>query len=1073
MRSRKRFMSLVAGGTLALAVPLCGAMLAQRMFPESRFQHLPLHSLLEATGGLIAIAIASILIVERARRENNRHYPVMAAALISMGVLDLFQAGVAVGDNFIWLHSVGTCLGGVVFALVWYRTWLQKHGARWMPSIALAASVSLGTLSCLFASSLPTMIWADQFTLAPRLLNGIGGLGFLVACGFFVRRFYLAARYEDWLFLSCTLMLGTAAILFGLSTLWDATWWWWHLLRIFAYAAALAYAMQVFFRTETELIQLNRQLVVSNKTLDESVRSTTADLHVAHRELAKHQHLLSTLVENIPDPVFFKDLEGRFFRANQAMASSCGLESPEAMLGKTDADIWTTDFAQQTDVDEQAIIRSGKPLINKEELLVRPDGRQRWVLVTKMPLKDESGNVVGTCGIARDITERKHQEERISRINHQLEHLNEELLTSEKRYRGLVDHSPEAILMLDLDSQLFVDGNDSALKIFGISREQLLRSRPNDLSPPLQPDGKTSDEKAHEYIRQAYAEGVAVFDWVHQRIDGGLVECEVRLVSHPDRNRRMIRASVIDNSWRKSLERELRSARDQAERSSRAKSEFLANMSHEIRTPLNAVIGLTEAVLRTELSESQRDHLSTVVDSAESLLSVINDILDFSKIEAGHLQMEHADFNLRDLLDDTLKSLALRAEHRGNVMLCDCDADVPATLVGDPLRLRQVMTNLLNNAIKFTERGEILVRVGVAKRIGDDRVRLHVVVKDSGIGIQPDQMDRLFEAFEQADSSTTRQYGGTGLGLSICAQLVKLMEGKIWAESDSQHGSEFHFEAEFGVASGEPQVLPDGDLLVGVGVLVVEPNPTNRAILEQMLVAKQMSPVAVASIPEALEVIDRSPATPHPIRVALLDDHVGDPQSLLQVAGDGKTRLPIRVVVMGVVEGQRDATAGAAAWLTKPVKQSELFQVLCKVLQSDRPRVTAVPVAATPEIVLPPLDILLVEDSVVNRTVAIAILRGHRVEIAENGRQALEQLERRAFDVVLMDVQMPEMDGYEATAAIRRREQGTDRHQYIIAMTAHAIQGDRELCLAAGMDDYVSKPVRRETLIAAIAKANP
>ncbi|QDV67010.1 hypothetical protein Poly24_07010 [Rosistilla carotiformis] len=226
MRSRKRFMSLVAGGTLALAVPLCGAMLAQRMFPEARCQHLPLHSLLESMGGLIAIAIANILIVERARRENNRHYPVMAAALIPMGVLDLFQAGVEVGDNFIWLHSVGTCLGGVVFALVWYRTWLQKHGARWMPSIALAASVSLGTLSCLFAPSVPTMIWDDQFTLASRLLNGIGGLGFLIACGFFTRRFYLAGRYEDWLFLSCTLMLGTAAILFGLSTLWDATWWW-------------------------------------------------------------------------------------------------------------------------------------------------------------------------------------------------------------------------------------------------------------------------------------------------------------------------------------------------------------------------------------------------------------------------------------------------------------------------------------------------------------------------------------------------------------------------------------------------------------------------------------------------------------------------------------------------------------------------------------------------------------------------------------------------------------------------------------------------------------------------------
>ncbi len=550
--------------------------------------------------------------------------------------------------------------------------------------------------------------------------------------------------------------------------------------------------------------------------------------------------------------------------------------------------------------------------------------------------------------------------------------------------------------------------------------------------------------------------------------------------------------------------RELEVACDNAEQANRAKSEFLANMSHEIRTPLNAVIGLSEIVLKSELTELQRQYLGTVVDSAESLLAVINDILDFSKIEAGRLDLERITFNLHDIVGDTLDSLALRAQLREIELACFIDPQLPDFLIGDPGRLRQVLTNLVGNAIKFTDQGEVVVRVEaegvreVSERSASVTTRLFFSVRDTGIGISPGNLDRLFEKFQQADTSTTRRYGGTGLGLSISQKLVDLMGGQIGVESTPGAGSTFHFTAEFGVPISDNEHDPLCGVqqkLANMRMLIVDDNATNRLILEEIAVARGLAPLVADSAAMALEQLQSLAEAGTPIELVLSEAHMPDTDGyeLAEQIRRASPDLPIILLTSGDQSGdlQRCKELRIAARLMKPLKQPELFNALQRVFglsaerddsfinlatQAERrPKesVRRLSLAAPRTPHLPPQRILLVEDSRANQQVALAVLseQAHQVVTANNGKEALVLLEGKTFDLVLMDVQMPVMDGYEATAAIRHRESETSEHLPIIAMTAHALKGDREQCLAAGMDDYVSKPVRREELFAAIARS--
>jgi PAS domain S-box-containing protein len=786
----------------------------------------------------------------------------------------------------------------------------------------------------------------------------------------------------------------------------------------------------------------------------------------AEAEEERQRIILQTVLTGMSEGVVVADRKGRFKLFNPMARKLLGIgpRDEDATRWSPAENLLRADTKTPFPPRELPLARAvnGESVDNVPIVVRQNDSAsERTINVTARPLW---GRFEGGVVVLHDITEQKQAEQKLQE--------------SEARFRLIVEGAKDyGIFMLDPHGNV-ATWNAGAERITGYAAEEIVGRR----FSSFYPQEAIGDGLPERELRVAAAEGRFEDEGWRIRKDGSRFWATVVIAALHDESGQLVGFSNItrDLTDRKNAELVLERARDAAEAANRAKGEFLANMSHEIRTPMNGIIGMTELLLDSELTPEQRESLTLVMGSAESLMTVINDILDFSKVEAGKLELDPIEFNLRDLFGDALKTLAIRAHRAGLELACDIDAEIPEILVGDPGRLRQVLVNLIANAVKFTPEGEIVVQARL-KQADADTCRIEFSVTDTGIGIPPEKRTVIFEPFSQADGSTTRRFGGTGLGLTISARIVALMGGRIEVDSETGKGSKFHFEANFGLVKLDCDLQHANEPidLRGIPVLVVDDNATNRRILIGMLRNWGMRPREAASGPLAIDELRRALTAGRPYRLLLVDQVMPgmDGFSLLEELGRMPGLAPSTIMMLTSLDHQTDGARcrrlKLVSYFVKPVKSNELKAAVRTALRGapqEQPVTSCLRDDAEPASHAEsqrPLRILLVEDNPINQRVALELLakQGHTLSAAGNGKEALAALDRDDFDVVFMDVQMPEMNGFEATQAIRAREAGTDRHLPVVAMTAHAMAADRERCLAAGMDEYISKPIQTKELV--------
>ncbi|WP_300669833.1 cache domain-containing protein [Desulfoluna sp.] len=768
--------------------------------------------------------------------------------------------------------------------------------------------------------------------------------------------------------------------------------------------------------------------------------------------LLKQRSLLEAIFASTTDLLMLKDKRGVYRMVNAACTAFMALDR-QAIEGRTDWELFPPEQAELFSKGDPEVLKQGEPII--DEWAFTRKGTLKSLLISKTAVLEGNGTITGVLCSARDITNVRLAQE--------------ELQQSEERFRSLFRDTADPVFLIEENK--YIDCNQAALHILRMATiEEVVDTHPSRFSPTLQPDGTPSAPAIDRLMSKALNEGPITYEWMHRRADGEAFWADVSLTPIAFQKRQVLHCVMRDITERKEMEQQRRDALGQAKEASQAKSSFLANMSHEIRTPMNGVIGMIELLLDTRLTEEQREYAKTAQASGESLLSLINDILDFSKIEAGKLDLDILNFDLRAMLDDLVRMMALNAEEKKIEFICAPAPEIPSYLKGDPGRLKQILINLTGNAVKFTEKGEVSVHVELLEDTGQ-KVLLKFSVKDTGIGISPKKQPLIFKSFQQVDASTTRQFGGTGLGLTISKQLVGLMKGQIGVISQEGKGSHFWFTLPLDKQKTQPPP-PPLTILKGLRMLVVDDNHTNRRLLTSQLTAWGIRSDAVSSGANALSHLTLAQTEGDPYRLAILDMQMPemDGETLGRTIRSHSEHKETRLVMMTSMARRDDAKRmqeiGFSSYLIKPVRQKDLYEALSLVMES-KPAGDGTPTLVPPQVVEESKRrterILLVEDNLTNQKLALLLLKkmGFQAVAVANGKKALHALSETSYDLILMDVQMPEMDGHEATRRIRTPDSPVlNRTVPIIAMTAFAMKGDREACLNAGMDDYLSKPIR-------------
>ena len=796
-------------------------------------------------------------------------------------------------------------------------------------------------------------------------------------------------------------------------------------------------------------------------TLASSLGSAIARKQVTD-QLRQQEKFPRDVLDAIPSHIFVKDRTNRYVLVNEAFAQFLG-KTPSDVIGRDSSEfIKSKEEKKQQQREDQLVLENGKEKIVPLQKAVDKAGAVQWYQSVKRPLTLENGHAHYLVGVTTNITKRKLAEDALA--------------TERNLLRTLIDHLPDYIYIKDRKGR-FVMVNAAHLRLLRADALEKVTGKTDfDFFPEARARVFANDEQKVLETGQPLLNQIEIL--AQESLERPLWVLTTKLPLRDNQgNIHALIGISRDITSLKEVEAELRRAKDVAEAATQAKTAFLANMSHEIRTPINAIVGMTSLLLDTTLTADQRDFVETIRTGSDNLLSLINDILDFSKVESGKLEVEAHPLMLSECIETTLDLFAAKAAEKGLELAYVLDEQVPPTIVSDATRLRQILVNLVSNALKFTQQGEVVITVNSEPR--GDYHEVHFTVRDTGIGIPPERMNRLFQSFSQVDASTSRKYGGTGLGLVISKRLCELMGGTMWVESETNKGSTFHFTILAQAIAAQPLRQHDFYALQGKRVLVVDDTEVNRMILVHLTKRWGMTPVAVASGPEALAELNGG-AT---FDLAILDMQMPEMNGMALVGAVRKRteakELPLVLLTsLGKPRhGENGQPSELAAVLNKPVKPSQLLDTLLRIFdrQSALPKMLdSAPVKSQFDQIrgdLPALRILLAEDNIVNQKVATRILQrlGYRADIAANGFEVLTALERQAYDVVFMDVHMPELDGLETTLRIRQHP-NLSNQPYIIAMTADVVLGYRELCIEAGMNDYVSKPVRLEELVAALRR---